>query len=85
MPAFHGGETSPVGRPGFKPGGWRHASLGGFDSHTPPPSCIHSAAARLDLATAMLAVRQYGCASRRNLEPLATPTERKTVRSFEVL
>jgi glycine cleavage system H protein len=26
-----------VGRPGFKPGGWRHASLGGFDSHLPPP------------------------------------------------
>lgn len=24
-------------RPGFKPGGWRYASPGGFDSHSPPP------------------------------------------------
>ena len=35
-----GGNTIPVGRPGFKPGGWRHASPGGFDSHFPPPSCL---------------------------------------------
>ena len=35
-----GRETILVGRPGFKPGGWRHASLGGFDSHSLPPlSC----------------------------------------------
>ena len=34
---FNGRETFPVERPGFKPGGWRHASLGGFDSHTLPP------------------------------------------------
>lgn len=27
-------------RLGFKPGGWRHASLGGFDSHSPPPSLL---------------------------------------------
>lgn len=33
----HGGEASLVGRPGFKPGEWRHAPLGGFDSHSPPP------------------------------------------------
>ena len=26
-----------MGRPGFKPGGWRHASPGGFDSLSPPP------------------------------------------------
>jgi hypothetical protein len=26
-----------VGRPGFKPGGWRQASPGGFDSRAPPP------------------------------------------------
>ena len=26
-----------MGRPGFKPGGWRHASPGGFDSHSLPP------------------------------------------------
>lgn len=26
-----------MGRPGFKPGGWRHASPGGFDSHLLPP------------------------------------------------
>ena len=35
--AGHGGNTIPVDRPGFKPGGWRHASPGGFDSHFPPP------------------------------------------------
>jgi glycine cleavage system H protein len=34
----YGGETILVGRPGFKPGGWRQALLGGFDSHSPPPS-----------------------------------------------
>ena len=34
---INGGEASLVGRPGFKPGGWRHASPGGFDSHSPPP------------------------------------------------
>jgi hypothetical protein len=72
-----GRETILVDRPGFKPGGWRHALLGGFDSHSLPPSCIHSAAARADLATALLAVPEYGCAARRNLGPLATPTERK--------
>lgn len=33
-----GGETILVGRPGFKPGGWRHAPPGGFDSRSPPPS-----------------------------------------------
>ncbi len=33
-----GGETTLVGRPGFKPGGRRHALSGGFDSHSPPPS-----------------------------------------------
>jgi hypothetical protein len=26
-----------VGRPGFKPGGWRQALPGGFDSRAPPP------------------------------------------------
>ena len=34
---FKGRETILVGRPGFKPGGWRHASPGGFDSHSLPP------------------------------------------------
>ena len=33
-----GGEAVPVDRPGFKPGGRRHASPGGFDSHSPPPA-----------------------------------------------
>ena len=32
-----GRESSLVGRPGFKPGGWRHASPGGFDSLSLPP------------------------------------------------
>lgn len=27
-----------MGRPGFKPGGWRHASPGGFDSRFLPPN-----------------------------------------------
>ena len=30
----HGRETFLVDRPGFKPGGWRHAPPGGFDSHS---------------------------------------------------
>ena len=33
----HGGEASPVGRPGFKPGRGRQPLLGGFDSHSLPP------------------------------------------------
>ena len=33
-----GGESILVGRPGFKPGGWRCAPPGGFDSHSPPPA-----------------------------------------------
>ncbi len=37
MLGFHGGETILVGRPGFKPGGRRHALPDGFDSHFPPP------------------------------------------------
>lgn len=35
---FCGGKAILVDRPGFKPGGRRHASPGGFDSHFPPPS-----------------------------------------------
>ena len=34
----HGGEASPVGRPDFKSGWGREPVLGGFDSHSPPPS-----------------------------------------------
>lgn len=33
-----GGEASPVGRPDFKSGWGREPVLGGFDSHSPPPS-----------------------------------------------
>lgn len=33
-----GRRTILVGRPGFKPGGWRHAPPGGFDSRVLPPS-----------------------------------------------
>jgi hypothetical protein len=33
-----GRKTTLVGRPGFKPGGWRHAPPGGFDSRFLPPS-----------------------------------------------
>ena len=33
----HGRESFLVERPGFKPGGWRHASPGGFDSLSLPP------------------------------------------------
>ena len=36
---INGGETILVDRPGFKPGGWRHALPGGFDSRFPPPPC----------------------------------------------
>ena len=35
--AVNGGGSILVGRPGFKPGGRRHALPGGFDSHAPPP------------------------------------------------
>ena len=35
---FWRGKRSLVGRPGFKPGGRRHALPGGFDSHSSPPS-----------------------------------------------
>lgn len=34
-----GGASSPVGRPDFKPGRGRETVLGGFDSHSLPPSC----------------------------------------------
>ena len=34
----HGGEASPVGRPDFKSGWGREPVLGGFDSHSLPPS-----------------------------------------------
>ena len=34
---INGGGTILVDRPGFKPGGWRHALPGGFDSRFPPP------------------------------------------------
>ena len=34
-----------MGRPGFKPGGWRHAPPGGFDSRSLPPSWDHPEAA----------------------------------------
>jgi hypothetical protein len=37
---FNGRETTLVGRPGFKPGGRRHASPGGFDSHSLPPKAF---------------------------------------------
>jgi selenocysteine-specific elongation factor len=37
MPAS-GGASSPVGRPDFKPGRGREPVLGGFDSHSLPPS-----------------------------------------------
>ena len=33
-----GGESSPVGRPDFKSGWGREPVLGGFDSHSLPPS-----------------------------------------------
>jgi glycine cleavage system H protein len=36
----HGRETILVGRPGFKPGGWRHAPAGGFDSLSLPPNGV---------------------------------------------
>lgn len=36
--AEHGGESSPVGRPDFKSGRGREPVLGGFDSHSLPPS-----------------------------------------------
>ena len=36
----HGEETILVDRPGFKTGGWRHALLGGFDSHSSPPNAL---------------------------------------------
>ena len=74
---YSGEETILVDRPGFKPGGRRHALLGGFDSHSSPPLCIHSPAARPHLGPVLLAVRQYGCAARANLRPLATATGRK--------
>ncbi len=35
---IHGGEASPVGRPDFKSGWGREPVLGGFDSHSLPPS-----------------------------------------------
>ena len=31
-----------MGRPGFKPGGWRQALPGGFDSRAPPPRPPHA-------------------------------------------
>ena len=37
-PAASGGESSPVGRPDFKSGRGRQPVLGGFDSHSRPPS-----------------------------------------------
>ena len=45
-----------MGRPGFKPGGWRQAPPGGFDSRAPPPvSCaplLYAAPPRVRAATA---------------------------------
>ena len=38
VPTTSGGEASLVGRPGFKPGKGREPVLGGFDSHSLPPS-----------------------------------------------
>jgi hypothetical protein len=38
MMSNYGGSTIPVDRPDFKSGGRRHALLGGFDSHIPPPN-----------------------------------------------
>ena len=37
VPTILEGKRSLVDRPGFKPGGWRHALPGGFDSHSLPP------------------------------------------------
>jgi hypothetical protein len=43
-----GEETILVDRPGFKPGGRRHALPGGFDSHSSPPlaHCVAAAQRR---------------------------------------
>ncbi len=42
----HGGEASPVGRPDFKSGWGREPVLGGFDSHSLPPSSLTGPAPR---------------------------------------
>ena len=40
-----------MGRPGFKPGGWRQASPGGFDSRAPPPVSSDRGRASKKIAT----------------------------------
>lgn len=55
---FFGGETILVDRPGFKPGGWRHAPLGGSDSHSPPPLAL---ACLLRDPISRLCFSLYGC------------------------
>ena len=78
---FKGRETILVGRPGFKPGGWRHASPGGFDSHSlppysfppfcaagaAPPSCGAPLALRGGTHQAARQLRLRGCAPRCSL------------------
>src|SRR5262245_21738514 len=49
----HGEETILVDRPGFKPGGWRHALPGGFDSHSSPPSGLPMNVAGFDFPDAL--------------------------------
>jgi hypothetical protein len=55
-PSF-GEETILVDRPGFKPGGWRHALLGGFDSHSSPPDAFARLPERIRKGYRVIAAR----------------------------
>jgi hypothetical protein len=49
----YGRDSSPVGRPGFKPGWGRYAFPGGFNSRSLPPAYFKGRALRLRAAAAI--------------------------------